>query len=101
MIDVWLFFSLFILVLVMITHTYINALVRQAQEEAGKREVMFVSTVPGPPNADVKSHESNFRRAELFNSRAKRAFVASLILFQAVFWTVSMRAYLAGPDSFL
>ncbi len=92
-----------ILVLVMILHTYVNLLVKKAMQ-AKENDL---SMTPRPSSVAKmafnggEKDQYDFTKAHSVNCMAKIGFVVVLILFQVIFWAVSMSAYLAGPDAYL
>ncbi len=99
LIDWWMLFCMSVLVTGMLIHTYINTLVRKGRIHSSFEGVSrFKRNTVG----DEEIAENTFiSRAQKANERARWAIVIVMILFQVVFWIVSMRAYLAGPRAYI
>ena len=114
LIDYWMMFSMVMLMVTMMFHTFLNKLVRDAKKKEKEKEKQVVYN--GTPkymaprihvskeSLGVEGEEVEddyLRMPKYFNFLAQIVFALLFVIFITFFWTVALSNYLAGPEAFL
>ena len=109
MIDVWLITFINILVLIMVFHTYLAYVIAKGKDASvldPKNSKLFTVRPVSVENDEQKKssddvEEKYIKKARFLNNCAKVVFIAFLIVFNVIFWTVAFAEYAKGPDHYI
>ena len=102
LIDWWLAYALYSLVMIMAFHTYLaHVLAKSKGEQLSLQNMISSSKMFYPRQETSKKMTKPLKSAQKLNSVGKMVFAVLMIAFNAIFWTVALREYFKPAKDYL
>ena len=104
LIDWWLSYALYSLVMTMAYHSYLAHVVAKSKgEHLSLQNMISGNKIFYPKNESSKkmNEDKSLKSAKRLNSAGKIVFAILMIAFNAVFWTVALREYVRPAEDYL